>query len=88
MDNQDTQENQENRGRTAAKMTQVKKRHLSEFKITLRSAGGTLVGGEAVCIWNGDARKFGDVNELMKFIEERCDAVWYPQSQRKLRGWM
>jgi hypothetical protein len=80
-------DNQENRGHIAAKMPRLKKRNLSEFKITLRNAGGVLAGGEISCVWNGDARKFGDVNELMKFIEEWCEAVRYPQAQRKLRDW-
>ncbi|MCL2814510.1 MAG: hypothetical protein FWD23_07910 [Oscillospiraceae bacterium] len=74
-------------GRAAAKKTRVQKRNLSEFTIKLRGAGKVFAGGEICCAWNGTAKKFCDVNELMRFIEEQCDAVWYPQPQRKLRGW-
>ena len=80
-------DNRENKGRAAAKMTQVKKRNLSEFAIKLQSVDGVCIGGEITCMWDGATRKFCDVNELMRFVEERCDAVWYPQAQRKLRGW-
>ena len=76
-----------NPGRAAAKKTRVQKRNLSEFTIKLQSAGKVLTGGEVCCSWDGVTKKFRDVNELMKFIEQQCDAVWYPQPQRKLRGW-
>jgi len=71
----------------SVRMTQVRKKGLSEFEITLRSEGGVLSGGRVTCVWDGATREFCDVNELMRFVEGRCDAVWYPQSQRKLRGW-
>ena len=80
-------ENQANKGHIAIKKTQVKKRGLSEFKIKLKSSGGALVGGEVSCTWSGHSQTFCDANELMRFIESQCDGVWYPQSQRKLRGW-
>ena len=75
------------KGRAAARKTRVQKRNLSEFAIKLHCVGGVLDGGEVSCLWDGVARKFCDVNELMRFIEQRCDFVWYPQPQRKLRGW-
>ena len=80
-------DNRENKGRAAARKTPVKKRKLSEFTIKLQSVGGVCTGGEISCMWDDTTRKFCDVNELMRFIEERCDAVWYPQPQRKLRSW-
>ncbi|MCL1792821.1 MAG: hypothetical protein FWG34_03030 [Oscillospiraceae bacterium] len=76
-----------NIGRAAAKKTRTQKRNLSEFEIKLKNAGGTLAGGRVTCVWDGATWEFSDVNELMRFIEEQCDLVWYPQSQRKLRGW-
>ena len=81
-------DDQKTGGRAAARKTRVQKRNLSEFTIKLQSDGGALAGGWVSCAWDGGAaRKFRDVNELMRFIEEQCDAVWYPQAQRKLRGW-
>jgi len=80
-------DDRKNGGRAAARMTRVRKKNLSEFAITLRNVGGVSAGGEVTCVWDGVTRKFCDANELMRFIEEACDAVWYPQSQRKLRGW-
>lgn len=74
-------------GSAAARKTQVKKRNLSEFAIKLQSAGGVFAGGEIRCVWNGVTRKFCDANELLRFIEQQCDDLWYPQPQRKLRGW-
>ena len=66
------------------RITQVKKTGLSEFSVKLNEHGA---GGEISCVWTDNTRKFNDINELFKFIEEQCDAVWYPQSQRKLRNW-
>ena len=66
------------------RMTQVKKRGLSEFSVKM---GKNQPGGEVTCVWSGETRKFNDINELFAFIEKQCDAVWYPQSQRKLRDW-
>ena len=79
MDNQD---NQIGKGRVAAKKTSVKKRDLSEFSVRLSGAGG-----EVSCAWIDKSQKFCDISELINFIEEQCDIVWYPQPQRKLRGW-
>ena len=80
-------DNRESKGRAAARKTQVKKRKLSEFTIKLKSVDGVCTGGEVSCMWDDTTREFCDVNELMRFIEEQCDAVWYPQPQRKLRSW-
>jgi hypothetical protein len=78
---------QANRKPVAVKKTQVKKRGLSEFTVKIKSDGGVITGGEVSCVWINKTRKFNDVNELIKFIEEQCDIVWYPQAQRKLRDW-
>ena len=66
------------------RITQVKKKGLSEFSVKLDKQGA---GGEISCVWTDKTQKFSDINELFRFIEEQCDEVWYPQSQRKLRGW-
>ena len=71
----------------AAKKTWIKKRGLSEFTVRIQSSGGEVTGGEVSCVWTDKTEKFSDINEVLAFIEEQCDAVWYPQSQRKLRGW-
>ena len=68
---------------STVKKTWVKKRGLSEFLIKIKSDSG----GEISCAWTDKTQKFSDMAEVIKFIEEQCDEVWYPQSQRKLRGW-
>ncbi|MCL1858671.1 MAG: hypothetical protein FWF92_05500 [Oscillospiraceae bacterium] len=64
------------------RITQTEKKGLSEFTVNMQG-----VGGEVSCVWTDKTQKFSDISELFKFIEEQCDIVWYPQSQRKLRGW-
>ena len=66
------------------RVTQVKKSGLSEFSVRLDK---NTACGEISCVWTDKTQKFSDINELFRFIEEQCDAVWYPQPQRKLRGW-
>ena len=80
--NADGQANMPEVKRITPRMTQVKKTGLSEFLVKMKGTGG-----EITCVWSGKTQKFGDLNGLLKFIDQQCDAVWYPQSQRKLRDW-
>ena len=66
------------------RITQVKKAGLSQFTVKMKTHEAS---GEVSCVWTDKTQKFSDINELFRFIEEQCDEVWYPQSQRKLRGW-
>jgi len=65
----------------------VKRRTLSEFLIKIRSNGGVIDGGEIFCGSTNVTREFNDMADIINIIEEHCDNVGYPQSQRKLRGW-
>jgi len=88
LNNQENQDNRENAGpRILGKKTRVQKRGLSQFTIKIQSAGGVFTGGEISCVWTDKTQKFNDIGELIRFIEEQCDNVWYPQAQRKLRDW-
>lgn len=70
-----------------ANKIKVKRSGLSEFLIKVRSRGGEFAGGEVTSVHSNETQNFSDVNDIIRIIERHCDAVNYPQAQRKLRGW-
>jgi len=65
----------------------VKKRGLSDFTIKITSEDGVITGGEITSESTKKTDKFSDINEIIEIIEQHCNMVGYPQSERKLRGW-
>jgi len=64
-----------------------KKSGLSDFLVKIKSDGGVMTGGELISISTKESYEFEDINDMLRLIEKQCNAVAYPQSQRKLRDW-
>jgi len=61
----------------------VKRRELADYLVKLRGDGS----GEVTFVFAKESHKFGDINDMLRLIEGHCNAVSYPQSQRKMRNW-
>lgn len=67
--------------------SKVKRSVLSEFIIKIKSGGDVVLNGEVISAYSNETQKFNDINDMLRIIERQCNAVSYPQSQRKLSEW-
>ena len=65
----------------------VKRNVLSDFLIKIKSDGGVITDGEITSVFFNETHKFKDINDMLRILEQRCDAISYPQRQRKPVGW-
>ena len=65
----------------------VKRRELADYLIKIHSSGGVITGGELTSVWSKQTYEFKDINDMLKLIEKQCNAVSYPQPQRKMNNW-
>jgi len=65
----------------------VKRRELADYLVKIHTEGGVFKGGELTCVWSKQTRGFTDINDMLKLIEKQCNAVSYPQPQRKMNNW-
>ena len=61
----------------------VKRRGLADFLVKLRGDGS----GELTCVFAKEDHEFNDINDMLRLIEGQCNAMSYPQPQRKMRNW-
>ena len=61
----------------------VKRRGLADFLVKLKSDGS----GGLTCVFANESHEFNDINDMLRLIESQCNAMSYPQPQRKMRNW-
>ena len=61
----------------------VKRRELADFLVKLRGDGS----GELTFVFAKESHDFNDINDMLRLIEGQCNAMSYPQPQRKMRNW-
>jgi hypothetical protein len=74
---------------TEAKRIQVKvkRRELADYLIKIHNSDGVITGGELTSVWSKETYEFKDINDMLRLIEKQCNAVSYPQPQRKMNNW-